>query len=325
LWSLLVVVSSVWCLSCDSSRTDERPPLNAAPTECAAPVGDSNAEAASDAAADSPDLLRLAFYTDVQATEEWGVPEAMTMAAAAINAVEPDLVIAGGDLILGGFSAEAVEAEKKWGVYAKLADALVAPVHAAIGNHDLVGAASIGAEDAVAARRSFLTRHGLERSYYSFDYEGRHLIVLDTVQIVGGHGGYEGGLDEAQREWLLADLRKVGADTPVILVSHMPLLTVYPVATRGWLEVPDANRVIQKANELLDMFAEHRLELVLQGHLHAFERIDWRGTTFVTGGSVSGDWWRGPHEGTPEGFTVIEFDGDEISVRYESYGWRSRR
>lgn len=282
-------------------------------------------EAVTDAPGRNEDpALRLVFYTDVQATTDWGVPEAMTAAADAVNAEQPDLVIAGGDLILGGFTSTPEEARARWEVYALLRDRIEAPVYAAIGNHDLVdvAAATEAGED---PRSAFLRHADRERTYYSFDVEGYHFIVLDTVQIVGGQLGYEGGIDQPQREWLIADLAAVGAATPVVLVTHMPLLSAYPAATGGWLEVPPASRVVLNANELLDLFEGHELRLVLQGHLHVFESIEWRGTKFVTGGAISGNWWKGARLGTEEGYCVIELTRDAVDVRYRSYAWESRR
>jgi len=269
--------------------------------------------------------MRVVFYSDVQATTQWGVPEAMPIAADAINAVHPDLVIAGGDLIGGGFTANPQEAEENWAVYASLVERIEAPVKNAIGNHDLVGAARADPSDWSAPRSSFLKHTGLDRTYYAFDAGGYHFIVLDTVQVVGGDLGYEGGLDPAQREWLVSDLARVEVDKPIVLVSHMPLLSVFPLARNGWAEPAARNRVILDANKLLDLFSDRRLELVLQGHLHVFEKIEWRGTTFVTGGAVSANWWKGARLGTEEGFCVVDLNGDGVDVRYQSYEWEGRR
>ncbi|MGD2031767.1 MAG: calcineurin-like phosphoesterase C-terminal domain-containing protein, partial [Gammaproteobacteria bacterium] len=73
------------------------------------------------------------------------------------------------------------------------------------------------------------------------------------------------------------------------------------------------------------LFESHNLLLVLQGHLHVSELIRWGGTTFVTGGAVSGKWWRGSWHGTPEGFTVLTLRGERIDWEYVTYGWKARR
>jgi len=77
--------------------------------------------------------------------------------------------------------------------------------------------------------------------------------------------------------------------------------------------------------EVLELFAEHNLVLVLQGHLHAEEMLRWRGTTFITGGAVCGDKWRGPRLGTPEGFGVLTLRRDRVDWQYETINWKARR
>ena len=45
------------------------------------------------------EAIRIVFFTDVHARVEWETPRALAMAAAAINAQRPELIVAGGDLI----------------------------------------------------------------------------------------------------------------------------------------------------------------------------------------------------------------------------------
>jgi 3',5'-cyclic-AMP phosphodiesterase len=64
---------------------------------------------------------------------------------------------------------------------------------------------------------------------------------------------------------------------------------------------------------------------VLQGHLHVNELLRWKGTTFITGGAICGQWWRGPRLGTPEGFGVLTLHPDRVEWEYLTYGWDARR
>ena len=66
-----------------------------------------------------------------------------------------------------------------------------------------------------------------------------------------------------------------------------------------------AGRVVVNNRDVIDLFKEHNLLLVLQAHMHASESLFWKGTTYITNGAVSGQWWRGPWKGFEEGFTVI--------------------
>ena len=97
------------------------------------------------------------------------------------------------------------------------------------------------------------------------------------------------------------------------------------IATKGATFQAKPNRVVVNNTDVLALFAEHNLVLALQGHLHVSERLRWRSTTFITGGAVSGKWWRGPYFGTEEGFNAITFRRDRVEWEYLDYGWRARR
>ena len=86
-----------------------------------------------------------------------------------------------------------------------------------------------------------------------------------------------------------------------------------------------SNRVVVNSRDVLACFANHRLHLVLQGHLHVNEMLRWRGTTFITGGAVSGKWWRGPWHGTDAGFGVLTLRPDRVDWDYKEIGWVPRR
>jgi hypothetical protein len=77
--------------------------------------------------------------------------------------------------------------------------------------------------------------------------------------------------------------------------------------------------------EVLALFEGHNLVLVLQGHLHAKELIRWGDTTFITGGAVSGKWWRGAWFGTEPGYNVVTLRGNRVEWEYVEYGWTPRR
>jgi hypothetical protein len=83
--------------------------------------------------------------------------------------------------------------------------------------------------------------------------------------------------------------------------------------------------VVTNNTDVLKVFENHNLELVLQGHLHVKERLWWRNTTFITGGAICARWWRGPWHGTKEGFNVITLQRNRVDWEYIDYGWQARR
>jgi hypothetical protein len=74
----------------------------------------------------------------------------------------------------------------------------------------------------------------------------------------------------------------------------------------------------------------YNLKLVLAGHYHPCEEVHWKTSEhdalFVVGGSVSGAWWRGDRSAGasswPEGFTLVEVDGENFETLYISYDWK---
>ncbi len=268
--------------------------------------------------------LRLVFYTDVHAMPARGAADAVLIAAEAINQSRPDLIIGGGDYIDGGFNAGSVSMTRHWNIYMRMHRAMHADIYPAIGNHDLVGVQpKDGSPPNIEPRSDYLQRMGLSRTWYSFDEAGYHFIMLDSMSIVGGDVGYEGHLNTEQMAWLKEDLSGIGFDTPIVVTLHMPLLTNVYSATKGNMEGVPVNRAMIDNVEILELFNQHNLILVLQGHLHVAEVIRWRNTTFITGGAICGSWWRGPRFGTEEGYYVIELDGDKVNWQYVDYGWNA--
>lgn len=270
--------------------------------------------------------VRLVFFTDVHARTEWETPMAMSRAADAINGQKADLVIAGGDLITDGFQSSATKVTPRWDAYMKMHQAIDLDVYPAIGNHDLVAAIpEDGAAPADHPRSIYLGRMGLERTYFSFNAVGYHFIILDGVHVTGDKYQYHGLIWPEQLEWLRRDLSSIARGTPIVLVSHMPLLSAFFNASYGATYAAKPNRVIVNNRDVFKAIGNHNLILVLQGHLHVKEMIRWQNTSFITGGAICGKWWRGDWYGTPEGFNVITLTRNHVAWEYIDYEWEARR
>jgi Icc protein len=136
---------------------------------------------------------------------------------------------------------------------------------------------------------------------------------------------YHGWISEEQREWLKEQLSSISRTTPIVLVLHIPLVTAFWSATKGATLEAKPNRVVVNNVEVLELFSEHNLMLVLQGHLHVSEYLRLANTTFITGGAVCGGWWKGPYHGTEEGFGVATLQSDRVEWEYVDYGWEASR
>jgi 3',5'-cyclic AMP phosphodiesterase CpdA len=270
--------------------------------------------------------LRLVFFTDVHARTEWETPRAMEQAARAINRRKADLVIAGGDLITDGFQSTAETVEPRWRAYLEMHRAIAGRVEPAIGNHDLVGAApEDGSPASDDPRARFRQAFGLDRTYRSVRAGGYLFLLLDSIEVTGVTEPYRGRIDHRQRRWIASELKTVDRRTPIVVVSHMPLMTAFYQATVASTAPAPPSRVVENGREVLELFEDHNLLLVLQGHLHVDEMIRWRDTTFITGGAVCGKWWRGSWHGTGEGFGELTLRRDRVDWEYVGYGWEARR
>ena len=163
--------------------------------------------------------------------------------------------------------------------------------------------------------------YGRQQTYYSVDQLGYHLIFLDSLELVEQNKRFQGLIDPKQMGWIASDLAQVPKDRPIIVVTHMPLLTACIGAIKGGTAGVPKSQVVVNNREVLKLFSEHNLLLVLQGHTHVNEIVQWRGTTFLTGGAVCGGWWRGDWYGTSEGFGVITIKDGRIDWSYQDYGW----
>jgi len=262
--------------------------------------------------------LQFVFYTDIHAYDRPGISNYLAHAARSINQHKPDLVLAGGDLVSEGFSSSKDAMKPAWDYYMQMHRAINSDIYPAIGNHDLVGAANI--ESSIDPRDEFRSHLKLEKTYYSFNASGYHFIVLDSLEVTNDELEYRGYVNQEQLQWLKEDLSGLAPETPVILLTHMPLLTSFFQATVGGQAAAPANRVLVNNREVLRCFSNHNLLLVLQGHLHINEMLVWNSTRFITGGAICGGWWNGEWHGTFEGYGVITLNENLISWNYYDLG-----
>jgi predicted phosphodiesterase len=124
-------------------------------------------------------------------------------------------------------------------------------------------------------------------------------------------------------EWIKEDLKKVDPSTPIAISTHIPFISVMAQMKGGSMQPNTEGLVVHNSKEVLELFKDHNLKLVLQGHLHYLEDIYAEGVHFITGGAVSGKWWTGPRYGVEEGFLKIRIKNGDINWEYIDYGWEA--
>ncbi|MEY3173653.1 MAG: hypothetical protein RLZZ436_1567 [Planctomycetota bacterium] len=195
------------------------------------------------------------------------------------------------------------------------------PWYNVLGNHDI----NYASEDDELSDETWERVYG--PPYYSFDYGPVHFIAVDDVHWMrdGDRKMYRTGLSEDQLTFIENDLKHVPQDRLVVAMMHIPLVKSTP-----WIE-PRRERLLR----ILET-REHCISLA--GHTHHHEHVlmgpgeGWKGQRphhHIINVTVCGAWWSGkpdehgiPHtmcaDGTPNGYTVMHFDGSKYMLDYKA-------
>lgn len=194
------------------------------------------------------------------------------------------------------------------------------PWYNVIGNHDL----NLEAKSDDTSDETFERIYG--PSYYSFDHGPAHFLVLDNVVWHGPEGDkrghYHGGLGKDQLEFLRNDLAGIPENQLIVLLMHIPLNDV------------------DDRQELYRLIEQRPATVSVSAHTHYMEHRligkedGWQGKEkhhHIVNVTVCGSWWRGkqdergiPHatmsDGGPNGYSIMEFDGNKYSLTLRAAG-----
>jgi 3',5'-cyclic AMP phosphodiesterase CpdA len=126
--------------------------------------------------------------------------------------------------------------------------------------------------------KSYLDRYGkgsVGDGWYSFDHKGVHFVALINVKNLKAGG--MGSLGEAQLSWLEQDLKARSASTPVVVLAHIPLWTLYP--DWGW-GTDDGAQALAHLRRFGSV-------TVLNGHIHQIQQHVEGNITFHTARSTA--------------------------------------
>ena len=264
----------------------------------------------------------FAFLTDIHLQPEKNAPEGFKKAIDNVNELDPDFVIMGGDQIMDALGQTQSRADSLYDMYVEMSGLLNMPVYNTMGNHEVFGLyerSGVDRDHPLFGEKMYEERLG-ER-YYAFDHKGWRFYILDSVDEREDHSGYYGYVDSLQIAWLKQDLANVDPSTPIAISVHIPMITIQTQLLSGSTAANSEGLVITNSKEVLSLFENHNLKLVLQGHLHFLEDLYAQGVHFITGGAVSASWWNGPRMGMEEGFLLVHVDGEDFDWEYVDYGW----
>ena len=205
----------------------------------------------------------------------------------------PDFVIHSGDLTH-------LSTPEQFDQVKQMLSALKTPhVFTVPGEHDSV-------DDAGQKYRSVFGAGTRGDGWYSFDIAGVHVIALvNTLNLKKlGHLGVE------QLEFVQKDVAGLTSDTPIIVISHIPLFAMYP--DWGW--------GTDDATQALSYLSRFSSVTCLNGHVHQLFSKTEGNVTFYSGTTTA---YPLPHPGdgpAPKPVTLPAGKlGDALGIRQVSY------
>ena len=281
-------------------------------------------------------VLRFAQITDIHVQPELGAADGFRQCLRHIRSqVDPvDMVFNTGDAVMDCLAQDETRVTLIWDLWNKiLAEECTVPVHHVIGNHDIWGwhkkASNTTGDEPLWGKKIALANYKLSSPYYSFDQAGWHFVVLDTVQ--HADDGYATGLDNSQIDWLQKDLAGVESKTPILVLSHIPIIGVAPLLNNDALDAGDfkisATKILSDNVRVKNLFKQFpNVRLCLSGHIHLLDQIEYLGHTYRCGGAVCADYWKGVRNGECDaGYSLIDLYNDgSFDHEYVTYGWTYR-
>ncbi|GAB3808883.1 metallophosphoesterase [Spirosoma humi] len=290
-------------------------------------VPDANAQLASAPAARKRSV-RFAYLGDTHITPDSKPMEAVARCFhhAQSHADKPAFILHGGDVIMDALAKDRDDVRKQWDAWHTVVKADNSlPIEYCIGNHDIWGYE--GAKtDTMYGKKWAVDQMKISGRYRSFDKNGWHFIILDSVQIKPDDKWYTGYIDGEQLEWLKQDLAKTGTKTPILVLSHIPIFS--PTAFFSQQNIKDGNwsisagLVLSNTPELLTLFYQYpNVKTALSGHMHLLDRVEYNGVTYLCNGAVSGNWWKSDtYQQTKAGYALIDlYDDGRVERTYLQY------
>lgn len=188
------------------------------------------------------------------------------------------------------------------------------PWYHVMGNHDI----DRGATDQLDVDATYEDVFG--PSTYAFDYAGVHFIAFNDVMWELGENSYHGELGPRRLAFIANDLAHVDEDKLIVLMMHIPL--------------PE----VRDTDQLFELLAPFPHTLSLSAHWHRQDHFyldtgvaDAPPHHHIVMGTACGSWWGGePDErgipnalmsdGTPNGYSLVRFDGSDYSLTYHAAG-----
>ena len=248
-----------------------------------------------------------------------------------IEETNPEFIALTGDIVNDSYK-DSVPVIQQWNWALTMQRDIIQniPVMACAGNHD-------AADHDFNSRFNFPTDEQSEMvngSYYSYDYNNVHFIVLNTNDSSNTLGSLK-GLSDIQINWLINDLETNKNSTFTIVMMHKGIYDAGGHCSNKDGEDGDSALI---RNQLTPIFTKYNVDLVLQGHDHLYSRsypisgqfngelsltIDTSEKTVTTFNGLDYHMYNNPNgpiylnSGTASGskyYSVVDYDSEKIPI-----------
>jgi 3',5'-cyclic-AMP phosphodiesterase len=260
-------------------------------------------------------VLRIAHLTDVHLKDQFDAPARFTRCLHHVQQQSPkvDMILNGGDIVFDMNKENIDTIDKQWKLWHDVIKSECSlPVNYCLGNHDIWWNENDKGQ-AIYGKAYSMDKIGLQKAYYSFTKNGWKFIILDSVHLDIDNTWYIGKLGDEQFAWLENELKATDPDVPVLVMSHIPILTATNLVNddivNKWVML--GGDMHTDTAKIIALFYKHpNVKLCLSGHIHLREKLVYDRITFICNGAVSGAWWEGNKRETAPGYGLIDLYAD---------------
>ncbi|MGL4631875.1 MAG: metallophosphoesterase family protein [Leadbetterella sp.] len=262
--------------------------------------------------------VRIAHITDVHIQPLIGAAKGFERCLHHIQSLDqkPDLILNGGDSIMGMHGSSKNNIERQWELFSKvLRSENSLPIQHSIGNHDIFRKDN-QLDTFESGKLRAMDHLGINNAYNEVSLGNWIILVLDSIQSKGEGKGYQGKIDEKQFSWLKSRLdASLALGKNVMITSHIPILSASVFLDgknfkNGEWRIPET-WMHGDAEELIELFGNYpNIKIAISGHIHLTDRVDYNQISYFCNGAVSGNWWMGDYKRTSPGYALIDLFPD---------------
>jgi len=269
--------------------------------------------------------LRIAHLTDVHLKNKFDAPAKFAKCLQHVQSQNPkvDFILNGGDIVFDMNKENIDTINEQWTLVKSILKAENnLPVHYCLGNHDIWWNENNKGQT-FYGKQYALDQLELVKPYYSFIKGGWKFIILDSVHLDIDDTWYIGKLGEEQFNWLAQELQATDPAIPVLILSHIPILTAVLMIEDNIVNKWEmtGGDMHTDTSKIISLFYKHpNVKLCLSGHIHLRDKVVYNNVTYLCNGAVSGAWWEGNRRETAPGYGVLDLYADgTFEEKYVNY------